>query len=58
MRMMFTYLNAFVFGTPEVIVAAAQTKFDKDMKLVDETTRNFVKQQLAGFAKFIERVKA
>ena len=58
MRMMFTYLNAFIFGTPEVIVAAAQTKFDKDMKLVDENTRNFVKQQLAGFAKFIERVKA
>ena len=58
MRMMFTYLNAFIFGTPEVIVASAQSKFDKDLKLVDETTRNFVKQQLAGFAKFIERVRA
>jgi chromate reductase, NAD(P)H dehydrogenase (quinone) len=58
MRMMFTYLNAFVFGTPEVIVAMAQNKFDKDLKLTDEATRNFVKQQLAGFAKFIERVRA
>jgi chromate reductase len=58
MRMALTYLNAFTFGTPEVIVATAQTKFDKDMKLTDETTRNFVKQQLAGFAKFIERVRA
>jgi len=58
MRMMFTYLNAFIFGTPEVIVSAAQSKFDKDMKLTDETTRKFVQQQLAGFAKFIERVKA
>ena len=58
MRMSLTYLNAFTFGTPEVIVSMAQNKFDKDMKLTDETTRNFVKQQLAGFAKFIERVKA
>jgi len=36
----------------------AQNKFDKDLKLTDEATRNFVKQQLAGFAKFIERVRA
>jgi chromate reductase len=58
MRMSLTYLNAFTFGTPEVIVSTAQNKFDKDLKLTDETTRNFVKQQLAGFAKFIERVRA
>ncbi len=58
MRMAMTYLNAFTFGTPEVIVGMAQNKFDKDLKLTDETTRNFVKQQLAGFAKFIERVRA
>jgi len=58
MRMSLTYLNAFIFGTPEVIVSTAQNKFDKDLKLTDETTRNFVKQQLAGFAKFIERVRA
>jgi hypothetical protein len=41
-----------------VIVSVAQNKFDKDLKLTDETTRKFVQQQLAGFAKFIERVKA
>jgi chromate reductase, NAD(P)H dehydrogenase (quinone) len=58
MRMSMTYLNAFTFGTPEVIVSMAQNKFDKDLKLTDETTRNFVKQQLAGFAKFIERLRA
>jgi chromate reductase len=57
MRMTLTYLNAFTFGTPEVIVSMAQNKFDKDLKLTDETTRNFVKQQLAGFAKFIARVR-
>jgi chromate reductase len=58
MRMTLTYLSAFTFGTPEVIVANAQHKFDKDLNLIDETTRNVVKQQLAGFAKFIGRVRA
>lgn len=58
LRMSLVYLNAFTFGTPEVIVATAQNKFDKDLKLTDETTRNFIKQQLEGFAKFIARVRA
>jgi len=58
MRMALTYLSAFTFGTPEVIVSMAQNKFDKEMKLTDEATRNVIKQQLAGFAKFIERVRA
>ena len=57
MRQSMVYLNAFTFGTPEVIVSMAQNKFDKDMKLTDEPTRNFIKQQLAGFAKFIKRVR-
>jgi chromate reductase, NAD(P)H dehydrogenase (quinone) len=59
MRMALTYLNAFIFGTPEVLVAQAQNKFDKEtLALKDEATRDIVKQQLAGFAKFIERVRA
>jgi chromate reductase len=58
MRQSLVYLKAFAFGTPEVIVSNAQSKFDKELKLVDETTRDFVKQQLAGFAKFIKRVRA
>ncbi|HZD90091.1 MAG TPA: NADPH-dependent FMN reductase [Pseudolabrys sp.] len=58
MRMTLTYLQAFTFGTPEVLVAQAQNKFDKDLKLTDETTRKIVKMQLEGFAAFIKRVKA
>jgi chromate reductase len=53
------FLNAFSFGTPEIFVGQAATKFDeKTLELKDETTKKFVAQQLAGFAKFIERVKA
>jgi chromate reductase len=58
LRMALTYLNAFVFGTPEVFVGLAQTKFDeKTLALKDEPTRKIIAQQLAGFASFIARVK-
>jgi hypothetical protein len=53
------FLNAFSFGTPEIFVGQAPTKFDeKTLELKDEITKKLVAQQLAGFAKFIERVKA
>jgi len=59
MRMALTYLNCFIFGTPEVFVGMAQNKFDeKTLELKDEATRTVIAQQLAAFAKFIERVKA
>jgi chromate reductase len=52
-------LNAFSFGTPEIFVGQAPTKFDeKTLELKDEITKKLVAQQLAGFAKFIERVKS
>lgn len=59
LRMALTFLNAFVFGTPEVFVGLAHTKFDeKTLELKDESTRKIVAQQLAAFATFIARVKA
>jgi chromate reductase, NAD(P)H dehydrogenase (quinone) len=59
LRMALTYLNAFVFGTPEIFVSWAQTKFDqKTLELTDEATRTLVAKQLEGFAKFIARVEA
>src|SRR5690242_11479725 len=40
MRMALTYLSAFIFGTPEVLVAQAQNKFDKEtLELTDQATR-------------------
>lgn len=57
MRQLLVYLNAFVFGTPEIFVSFAPTKFDeKTLELKDEATRKIVGQQLAAFAKFIDRV--
>ena len=59
MRMALTYMNAFVFGTPEIFVSMAQNKFDKDtLELTDQPTKDILKTQLAAFAGFIQRVKA
>src|SRR5258708_29297065 len=58
MRMALMFLNAFVFGTPEVFVGSAQTKLDeKTMALNDEPTRKVIAQQLAAFEGFIARIK-
>jgi chromate reductase len=57
-RMSMTFLNAFIFGTPEVFVSLAQNKFDKDtLALADQPTKDVIKTQLAAFAKFIARMK-
>jgi chromate reductase, NAD(P)H dehydrogenase (quinone) len=58
LRMALTYLNAHVFGTPEVFVGVAQTKFDeKTLALRDEPTRKIIAQQLDAFGSFIARMK-
>ena len=57
MRTMLVFLNAFTFNTPEIFVGLAQNKFDDKGELKDEATKEFIKRQLAGFAKFVERLK-
>jgi len=58
-RMSMTFLKAFIFGTPEVFVGNAASKFDKSsLELTDQGTKDAVKAQLAAFAKFIKRMKA
>lgn len=59
LRMALTYMNCFVFGTPEIFVGMAQNKFDKEtLELKDQPTKDIVKLQLSAFAKFIVRVRA
>jgi chromate reductase len=58
-RMSMTFLKAFIYGTPEVFVGLAASKFDKDtLELKDQPTKDAVKAQLAAFAKFIVRMRA
>jgi chromate reductase len=56
LRQSLTSVDAFLFGRPEVIVTFAQQKIDDKGELKDEPTREMIKQQLAGFEKFIRRV--
>jgi chromate reductase len=58
-RMSMTFLKALIFGTPEVFVGNAASKFDKEtLTLTDQGTKDVVKTQLVAFAKFIKREKA
>jgi chromate reductase, NAD(P)H dehydrogenase (quinone) len=57
-RMSMTFLKAFIFGTPEVFVGNAASKFDKtSLELTDQGTKDAVKAQLTAFAKFIAKMK-
>jgi chromate reductase len=57
-RMSMTFLKAFIYGTPEVFVGGAASKFDKEtLELKDQPTKDAVKAQLAAFAKFIAKMK-
>jgi chromate reductase len=57
LRMTLTTLDAFLFGKPEIFVNFSAKKFDeKTLALIDQPTIDMVKQQLAGFEKFIRRL--
>ncbi|HTP90453.1 MAG TPA: NADPH-dependent FMN reductase [Xanthobacteraceae bacterium] len=56
MRQCLTSIDAFLYGKPEILVTFAAKKFDeKTLALTDQPTIDIVKQQLAGFEKFIRR---
>ena len=58
-RQIMVVLEALVFTRPEVFVGMAASKFDeKTLEFKDEAGINFIKQQLAGFEKFIRKVSA
>jgi chromate reductase len=56
LRKMLVFLDALTLNKPEILVANVATRVDeKTGELKDETTRDFIGQQLAAFAKFIEQ---
>jgi chromate reductase, NAD(P)H dehydrogenase (quinone) len=50
------YLNMHLVNKPEVMIAAAQTKFDGQGKLTDEPTRGFVRELLVNLAAWTRRL--
>jgi chromate reductase len=57
LRQSLIFLDAFTFGRPEIFIGSVQNKVDAAKGvLTDQPTLDIIKQQLAGFAKFIVRV--
>src|SRR5580704_1733114 len=57
LRQCLTSIDAHLFGKPEILVNFSANKFDaKTLALTDQPTIDLVKQQLAGFEKFIRRL--
>ena len=50
------FLDALTLNKPEIFIGGCATKLDeKTGELKDDATRNFIKQQLEAFEKFIAR---
>jgi chromate reductase len=59
LRRAMVFLDAFVLNKPEIFIGSCASKIDEETgELTDESTRNFIKQQLAAFAKFIAHLAA
>src|SRR4051812_25549193 len=57
LRQSLTSVDTILFGRPEVLITFAAQKFDeKTLELKDQTAIDLIKQQLAGFEKFIRRL--
>lgn len=57
LRQVLGHIGALVMPKPEVMVAKAQDAFDEHGKLVNETTRGFLKDLLVALADWTRRVK-
>jgi chromate reductase len=56
LRRMMVFLDALTLNKPEIFVGNCASKFDAATRaLTDETTREFIRKQLAAFATFIDR---
>lgn len=58
LRKILVFLDAFTLNKPEIFVNSVASRVnEKTGELTDETTRDFIRQQLAAFAKLIARVE-
>jgi chromate reductase, NAD(P)H dehydrogenase (quinone) len=57
LRQCFIFLNGLVMNRPEVMIPAAQNKFDADGSLTDQATRDFVSAHLAAFKAWVLRLR-
>jgi chromate reductase len=57
LRQVMVFLNAYVMNKPEIMIAAANTKFDQAGNLIDEKTAGMLVAFLQSLAEFSDRIK-
>ncbi len=57
LRKVFVFLDAHVLNQPEIMVAAAHTRFDAEGHLTDETTRKLIKEQIVALKEWAMRLQ-
>ena len=57
LRQVFVFLDSYVINKPEAFVTLANTKFDENLRLVDETAKGFMKQLLQNLVSFANDLK-
>ena len=57
LRQVCVYLNMFPVNRPEVLIAAADKKFDADGQLTDEPTRKNIAHLMTALAEWTERLR-
>ncbi|MFN8606480.1 MAG: NADPH-dependent FMN reductase [Vulcanimicrobiota bacterium] len=56
LRQILVFLDPLVMNKPEIMVPAAHTKFDAELQLTDNSTREHLAKFMAAFQAFINRV--
>lgn len=57
LRKVFVFLDAHVLNQPEIMIAAAHTKFDADGHLTDETSRKLIGEQIVALKEWAMRLQ-
>jgi chromate reductase len=58
LRKVFVFLDAHVLNQPEIMIAAAHTRFDADGHLTDETTRTLIGTQIVALKEWALKVRS
>jgi chromate reductase len=56
LRQMFVFLNMFPINQPEVMIGNASERFDAELNLTDDTTKNFIRQLLQNLVEWTKRI--
>ncbi|HEY8359973.1 MAG TPA: NAD(P)H-dependent oxidoreductase, partial [Ramlibacter sp.] len=56
LRQVLVYMNTFTVNKPEVFIGNAQTKFNAEGELTDETTAKFITDLLVSLQKLATRL--